>query len=858
MTLERSLPLETLLAETDHVTALARALVADAATADDVAQATWLDVLRAERRSIVDPRAWLATIVRRRALRARRTEARRSRRERLAADATHAAAAPSAADLAERVATHRELVDAVLALDEPYRATIVLRFFENLDAAAIAARTGSKRNTVRSRLQRGLQLLRERLDRAPGGRARWLPAVLAVGARRTTLEAAGGAVAGGIAFAIAMKKLALVAATAAVLLVAVAFGPAWLGPTDVAPPPDGAAPVTAAATASVEPPSAPARDRAEPTPPVERTAAAAAPTAASPGVRRVVDRGGRPLAGVVLRAQSPAAVRWQGGDRGWIRGADRTIRIDAALENRLLREPGYAAQFFAELPAPDEWRATVLGTPLPEREATADGDGGFMFAKGLEVRDDSIDVVSPLHVLVVPGSAGRAPWICAPATRVEGMIRDLDGKPIADAFALALRDAGSRDALHGQLPMRSDADGAFLIRRAIAGGHLLVQHDGYEPALVPLDTLPRQTVDVVLRRPHERDRLTIDGTVADGGGRPIAGAKVWFGRQNTTTGADGRFALDAGGAQPQYALTVLAEGFAALQQDDFGATLAAKPATGRNLLLVLRDRPRELRGVVFDANGAPRSGVWVGLVDPTLLDVSFAGVEGRLGGWDGGVRTAADGTFALGGLAERRYRLRAVDPDTGASATSAPLASGADGVVLRLPPTRRGCSGRVTADGQPLRGATVEVGWCTHVTKGGGWQMDATTPTTCDDDGRFVLPTLPARDAWLCVRVAGAMRQLVPVEAFARSSSAEIECDGTRWLQLVAGGSRYARPVAFELADGAVIAAEGVRGRALLDADGNVPPCRIPRDAVAVHVGRAPDARRLVLTDDLAVHLRVP
>lgn len=211
MTLERSLPLETLLAEADHVTALARALVTDPATADDVAQSTWLDVLRSERRSIVDPRAWLATIVRRRALRARRTEARRSHRERIAADAKADATAPSAAELAARIATHREVVDAVLALDEPYRETIVLRFFENLDVDAIALRMQTKRNTVRSRLQRGLEALRERLDRTHGGREHWLPAVATLASRQTALEltAASSVITGGIAFAITMKKFAL-------------------------------------------------------------------------------------------------------------------------------------------------------------------------------------------------------------------------------------------------------------------------------------------------------------------------------------------------------------------------------------------------------------------------------------------------------------------------------------------------------------------------------------------------------------------------------------------------------------------------------------------------------------------------
>jgi DNA-directed RNA polymerase specialized sigma24 family protein len=56
--------LEQLLAQSDWVTALARFLVADVATADDVVQATWLDVLQSPaQQSPRDERAWLGTLL---------------------------------------------------------------------------------------------------------------------------------------------------------------------------------------------------------------------------------------------------------------------------------------------------------------------------------------------------------------------------------------------------------------------------------------------------------------------------------------------------------------------------------------------------------------------------------------------------------------------------------------------------------------------------------------------------------------------------------------------------------------------------------------------------------------------------
>ena len=73
-----------LLARDGRLRALARALVRDPATADDLAQEAWLALL--ERGSGVRAlSAWLATLVRRAATRERRDRTRRERREAAAA-----------------------------------------------------------------------------------------------------------------------------------------------------------------------------------------------------------------------------------------------------------------------------------------------------------------------------------------------------------------------------------------------------------------------------------------------------------------------------------------------------------------------------------------------------------------------------------------------------------------------------------------------------------------------------------------------------------------------------------------------------------------------------------------------------
>ncbi len=64
-----------------------------------------------------------------------------------------------------RAEVHCELVEAVLHLSEPYRFTVLLRYFEDLPPRDIARRADVPVETVRVRLRRALRQLRGRLDR---------------------------------------------------------------------------------------------------------------------------------------------------------------------------------------------------------------------------------------------------------------------------------------------------------------------------------------------------------------------------------------------------------------------------------------------------------------------------------------------------------------------------------------------------------------------------------------------------------------------------------------------------------------------------------------------------------------------
>jgi len=70
---------------------------------------------------------------------------------------------------------HERVFRAVLELDEPYRSTLLHRYLDELSAAEIARREEIPGDTVRSRIRRGLAILRQRFDAEHGGnRGAWM------------------------------------------------------------------------------------------------------------------------------------------------------------------------------------------------------------------------------------------------------------------------------------------------------------------------------------------------------------------------------------------------------------------------------------------------------------------------------------------------------------------------------------------------------------------------------------------------------------------------------------------------------------------------------------------------------------
>jgi RNA polymerase sigma factor (sigma-70 family) len=150
---------------------LARTLTSDDALADDVAQDTWVSALRRPPEIQAPLRPWLSKVVRHNLFNRSRLGRRREARER-------AAGLPpdpvSPEELVGRGEIHRLLVDTVMALKEPYRQVVVMRYFDGFTSAQIAMRMNVPPATVRGRLKTALDLLRGSLDARRGGRRDWL------------------------------------------------------------------------------------------------------------------------------------------------------------------------------------------------------------------------------------------------------------------------------------------------------------------------------------------------------------------------------------------------------------------------------------------------------------------------------------------------------------------------------------------------------------------------------------------------------------------------------------------------------------------------------------------------------------
>jgi hypothetical protein len=142
--------------------------------------------------------------MRRSAGRMARTSERRGRREAVTAARAHDAESPL--DTMARAEAHERVVRAVMSLEEPYRTSIVLRFFDDLPPREVARRTNAPVETARARIRRGLEQVRARLDQEHGGDgATWRAALMPLAISKKS---------GGVGFGAGLAKGATLMGTA--------------------------------------------------------------------------------------------------------------------------------------------------------------------------------------------------------------------------------------------------------------------------------------------------------------------------------------------------------------------------------------------------------------------------------------------------------------------------------------------------------------------------------------------------------------------------------------------------------------------------------------------------------------------
>lgn len=626
---------------------LAGRLVNDAHTADDLAQDACVAALRAPGAAPESWPAWIASVLRNLVRSHRRAASRRGRREAAVARPLECTAEHAAL---ERLEVHGLLLEAVRGLEEPYRTTIVARYFEEVPPREIARRTGVPVRTVHTRLHRGLAQLRAHLDRRCGARGAWLAAFAPVAA--VPADALAGA-----AWLGAKAKAAVAGATLACVALGIYF---------LRPGPD-AGPLAGDRSVADEMRAQPGDDLGAPRPQERRpVAAAAAPPPAAAGETAptfrieglVLDDEGRPVTGV------PVVV------------------------------------------------CDLEGQPLPGVAVTTSGaDGGFALRRpktyGARVRaeDARYGTVLEPHLYTETESHEDLTVVVARRVALHGIVTDMSGAPIAEAAVTLTVAHGLRARLARvldrnvavTLTTRSGADGRFRFDGVpcVEGSTLVASKEGWN-----------SWGDTAAAGSENRVRLwrvggngeTLEGRVVHLGGEPASGATVRLGTASVQSDAQGRFrlALDrVNGDGRGLELTAVKPGFQRARLRCEASDGRRRDAWPAELTLALGGPSLSIRGTVVRADGSPVADPEVTVADGHGSSAGGAGLEEGVqdqvpaeaaGSADpGAVAAPAIGRFEVAGLDAGEVRLAVTDPATLQRMVSEPIPAGARDVVLRMP-----------------------------------------------------------------------------------------------------------------------------------------------------------------------------
>jgi RNA polymerase sigma factor (sigma-70 family) len=661
---------EDLLAHVDWMRRLAMALVHDAEEAKDLAQE---GVSAALARPPLDDRPvrpWLAGVLRNLAKLRARGRGRRARRE---AEAEVGEAAPTPEALVERVRTERRVTELVLALDEPFRSTLLLRYYEGRTAAEIARVHQVPAGTVRWRLKTGLDRIRAELDRTED--RRWRAVLLPLGRRPIPL--ALPTLLEGVLLMSAKKILA----GTAVLLILLLAGRQLLRP-EPPPAPGGLrrAPIT------LRPAVGP-----------RGTQVAATVEPDRPGALRlqgqVIDPAEAPIEGALVAIDSNpprTAVTDANGVFAFPELRQRLYTLEA--QGRELyagpvktRVPETGEPVVLRARAATRLEVTVLAKEQPlagahvELRSTlvwrADSDGqGVARLYGVGVGFRAMRVEAPgfaPSAQIVVTDAG--PAVQRLVVRLEighaaaGRVLDPQGRPVPGARVWPRSASEPFPVVDPAFDaVTSDGEGRWRIGALAAGSYqFLAAHPEFAQA-VSAPVAVNHAVDGIDLRLEAGGLIT--GLVRSADGKPVAGAEVraaalsgmaiWPALREVFSDDDGRFRLD-GLPRRAVQLTALHESGASPMVT---ADLAARLETAVELTLSVRG---EIAGIVVDGRGQPLAEAQVTARHEELWARGPI-KSGNLTSWDlRGIPiliSDAGGRFRFSGLPEGAYTLQALRP----------------------------------------------------------------------------------------------------------------------------------------------------------------------------------------------------
>jgi len=611
----------------------------------------------------------------------------------------------------------QELADAVHAAVErlplPYRQVLSLRLVHAFELQQIAHSLGAPLGTVKTRLHRGMALLRRAL---PAGLASAVAALLTTGRGLTAVReavlghanvAVGTTVGGGLLLGVLTLKKALIAAGLAVLATG---GWWWLA----APSREAAAPPAAslqAATATA----------LTPTPAVPIDAASSKDS--EPALARLGER--QPVA---TTGELEAEVVWQSDETPAV-GIDILVVKHSLPRGKPLHEQTDAwgrVHLQGLEPGPYQLRATYVTKPMVARAAVAagavansrlvvDGDldlravvvdregqpAGGVNVWVLDARHLGADADSATRRLGVTDRDGRlafrglpvhSVWARCPAVEpsrpfvldyeagrhqvrlalggtgcvLRGRVVDPNGRAVPHAFVVAAQDdslprRGSEDRW-AAIRMETDDDGGFVFDELFPGEHPVVAlAEGFAPAQARVRVAPTAPtiVELVLRV-----GATVAGRVTGSDGSAIDGATVQASWTRATLGLEDVWDRLRGkdtktGPDGTYRLPAITPGSAKVTiswqngNDPIEADRQLELGDGDQVTWdVVLPEGGTISGRVVDARDEPLAG-W------RVLAMGTDAMRSR----QPMTKTGSDGRFQFRGLPDMVFRVAVMDPD---------------------------------------------------------------------------------------------------------------------------------------------------------------------------------------------------